>query len=433
MEIYLILAITYLVEFIKYSIGLSLCFNLKLKRIWIGMVGLPIFLLFVSYFKNTVAIAHLIMFLVIIAVLFASISAKWYQRIAYIIALLFLITSIDSLCDIPSFFLQKLHLAEIMIEYMNYLFSSFLCLLILLLVHQLRRFRQVREFLSKGMVIYSIIGIMGISVLLNIAAFNSLLSEIKNTRFYIFCRIIIALAYGAVALLGWVMIYIKKMNEKVRMNLETERRMNNIQTEYYKVLLEKEEETRRFRHDLNNHLNCLTALLDKDAIEEMGIYLNDMRGEMRAIQEKIYITGNDIIDAILNYHLTEFKETADVRVIGHCPLPIAMNDMDLCTIIANLVQNAVEAIKRSNNIKRYIHIKIGCGSNYVRFQIENNTDEVIGISENHLPFTSKEDKRNHGLGLENVRSAVENNQGTFALKNEHGRFEVIIILPLQVN
>lgn len=419
-----------MIELIKYTIGLSVCFDIKPKRFWIGMIGAFIFLIFTLSVSNDAVFAHAIMLILVLITLFLSVSGLWYQRIAYLIVLLFLITSIDSLCNIPSFIYQKYDLSEWMISYVGYLVSSSLCLLILMIVHQMRKYERVRTFFSKGILIYSIIGIMGISVLLNIAALNSMLPSIQNSRFYVFCKIIITIAYGGVAFLGWLMVYIKKINEKVSMNLETERRMKAIQTEYYQVLLEKEEETRKFRHDMNNHLNCLSVLLEKGSLEEVCSYITDMRGEMRTIQQKCYQTGNDIIDAILNYHLLEVKELVDVQVTGHCPAQIAVNDMELCTIVANLVQNAVEAIKRSDNIQRYIHIKIISGSNYVNFQIANNMDDVLVVSKKHLPVTRKEDKRNHGLGLKNVRNTVEKNSGIFELKNEQDRFEVRIILPL---
>ena len=100
---------------------------------------------------------------------------------------------------------------------------------------------------------------------------------------------------------------------------------------------------RGWRHDYHNHLQKLKAHLAMGQIEEAQNYLNQLEGDLDGINVK-YATGNVSLDAILNSKLS-MAENAQIRVnckaqIGENP---AIEDIDLCVIIGNLIDNAVES------------------------------------------------------------------------------------------
>ena len=103
---------------------------------------------------------------------------------------------------------------------------------------------------------------------------------------------------------------------------------------------------RGWRHDYHNHLQKLKAHLAMGQIEEAQNYLNQLEGDLDGINVK-YATGNVSLDAILNSKLS-MAENAQIRVnckaqIGENP---AIEDIDLCVIIGNLIDNAVESCRK---------------------------------------------------------------------------------------
>ena len=152
--------------------------------------------------------------------------------------------------------------------------------------------------------------------------------------------------------------------------------MRNSQKNYYEMLLQKEEETRKYRHDITNHLMCLKALADDKKTELVSHYIETLQKDMQQIQNKNYDTGNLILDILLNYHTGRIRKKTQVRVIGKCNDAIPIDEVDLCCIFANLFQNAVEAVNRIQGDEErhiYIYFKEYAGS--LSCQIKNSIQE----------------------------------------------------------
>ena len=86
---------------------------------------------------------------------------------------------------------------------------------------------------------------------------------------------------------------------------------------YYQMVLEKEEETKRFRHDISSHLTCIKRLLEEEKIEEATEYLNNLGVGMRELTVK-HQTGNTLVNAIVNDISEKYSEVA-LDWKGHLP------------------------------------------------------------------------------------------------------------------
>lgn len=204
------------------------------------------------------------------------------------------------------------------------------------------------------------------------------------------------------------------------------------QKRYYETMLEKEEDTRRFRHDFINHLTCLRGFAEKEDYEAVFTYICQMQGKMQVIQEKhqnCYTVGNEVIDVILNGLLPQLKN-AEVSVKGNCTQQIMIDHIELCTIIANLIKNAIEELNHLENGSKYLKIKVEQGTQYMKFKIVNPTRMKEMDIRTQMPRTTKKDKKNHGIGLRNVKETVEKNHGKFFWECKEGEFRVEIVLPL---
>ena len=200
------------------------------------------------------------------------------------------------------------------------------------------------------------------------------------------------------------------------------------QREYFQRLLDREEETKKFRHDILNDLLELQNYCEKNKCQQMRQYLGNLTGVVTKISTKSYNIGNNIVNTILNYYLIPISDKYVVEINGLLPEEISVDDRDLCIICANIIRNAAEAVSKLDDGK--ICVNIEEGKNYLHFQVENTFDGEVSIDKKGLPVTSKDDKCNHGIGTRNVYEIVNKNGGSCDFKVENGFFKCDIFIKL---
>lgn len=172
---------------------------------------------------------------------------------------------------------------------------------------------------------------------------------------------------------------------------------------YYEDLLEREEKTRKFRHDVLGHLNYMKVCLDDGKGEEARRYLEQVTGIVSGMKRTVN-TGNSILDITAEYTLREADEvTLEWR--GIFPDIIKMEDIDLCILFSNLLSNAIRAANDSPGEKT---VKAECrvlGKNLL-LQIKNPVKKGEKIKfKNGRPITTR-NKEYHGLGILNIEAIV---------------------------
>lgn len=222
-----------------------------------------------------------------------------------------------------------------------------------------------------------------------------------------------------------LIFYTAIMNVKeYRVLHEMNQKQLQLQKKYYEQLREIDRETRKFRHDLKNHFFVLSGFLQEDKQDQAKQYLKEMIGQFSEVQ-KIIQTGNDIIDAILNEKFQECKKkNISMKVEGIIYASLLISDYDICTILVNAMDNAVEACERVLSDNKWITVSIGTYQEYLHLVISNSSTENVNLR------TKKADRRNHGLGLENLQECVEKNQGKVSVMTEGGRFVLDILVKV---
>ena len=122
-----------------------------------------------------------------------------------------------------------------------------------------------------------------------------------------------------------------------------------------------------------------------------------------------------------------------VSIEGICAKNIGMSDVELCTVISNLIQNAEEALNRSVSDDKYLKIKFDSAEGYLNMQIRNSIAENMLYldSINKIPETTKANKDEHGIGIKNVKRTIEKNGGMFEIKVADKDFIVDVMIPLE--
>lgn len=200
-----------------------------------------------------------------------------------------------------------------------------------------------------------------------------------------------------------------------------------------KILVQQMEEVnniyqimRGWRHDYHNHLQNLKAQLRMNQIEEAKNYLNALEQDLDDIYELVD-SGNLNVDAILNSKLSmALKKDIALDYKATVPPKLKVTDLDLCVILGNLIDNAMEACETVES-GRFIRLYIGVFKQQLYISLSNATSEVVRkLDEEYI--THK--RGNHGHGLKRINLEVEKYGGYINRKNEPGIFVTEIMLPL---
>ena len=157
--------------------------------------------------------------------------------------------------------------------------------------------------------------------------------------------------------------------------------------------------------------------------------IEKMQNAAVEIQKRCYFTGNEIVDAITNYYVPQLEEDIMVKVSGSIELDL--DELRLCTIYANLLKNAIEELEREKGENRFLYIKFSQGKRYVQILIENSLSDAQRKQELKAILKSKKkDKSNHGMGLLNVKRAVEEMGGMLEVRKSEKSFLTEVNLPV---
>ncbi|AEY67386.1 S8 family serine peptidase [Clostridium sp. BNL1100] len=193
----------------------------------------------------------------------------------------------------------------------------------------------------------------------------------------------------------------------------------------------------KFISDTQGHTS--DAIRAIEYAESMGIdiincswgglnYNKALKSAMNDIQKRCYSVGNQVLDIILNYYLTSIKKDVKINVTGKCMWGIKVDNVNLCTIFSNLIQNAVEELSIESTEDKYLNITVREGNDYVRIEIINSISNIHANKKEDFFKTQKHDRRNHGIGLQNVKKVIQCNGGIFNIKIENNNFRAIVIL-----
>ncbi len=185
---------------------------------------------------------------------------------------------------------------------------------------------------------------------------------------------------------------------------------------------------RGWRHDYHNHIQTLLALTG-ETDEKVTNYLHKLNDDLSTV-DTVIKTGNVMVDAILNSKISLAKANKiTVNAKATVPNELKISEIDLCVIIGNLLDNAMEAsLKIENKDERIIRIFIGVLKNQLYMSVANAASGEI-IKDGKTYFSTK-DKANHGFGLMRIDKIAEKNKGFVNRQNEDGFFATEVMLPM---
>ncbi len=184
---------------------------------------------------------------------------------------------------------------------------------------------------------------------------------------------------------------------------------------------------RGWRHDYHNHIQTLLALSgDESKTKEYLLKLNDDLSKVDTVLK----TGNVMVDAILNSKLSLIY-SKNIRTNAKAVVPenLKISEIDLCVIIGNLLDNAMEAcLRQTEKDDRFIRVFIGVMKDQLYISVSNSVGGEIHKS--GKTYVSSKNSATHGFGLMRIDRLAGKYNGYVNRQNEDGVFATEVLLPL---
>ena len=187
------------------------------------------------------------------------------------------------------------------------------------------------------------------------------------------------------------------------------------------------EQIRGYKHDLRNHLQTMKAHALEGDIPAVINYLNALDIELQTV-DIVQRTGNRMADAILNSKLS-LARSRGITVISDAQVSIELtiSQLDLCIILGNLLDNAIEATIPLPKEQRIIRVFVEMKANQLYISITNTAAHGKQSKIGRRHATTK--GLGHGFGLARIDRIVERYGGYITRNSEEGAYSTEILLP----
>ncbi len=184
---------------------------------------------------------------------------------------------------------------------------------------------------------------------------------------------------------------------------------------------------RGWRHDYRNHIQTMKAYAAAEDWEAIRHYLDLLDEDLMTV-DTVIKTGNPMTDAILNSKISLAKAKGiDVTVDAHIPVRLKSPEIDLCCIIGNLFDNAIEASVKLPEGQRMIRVYMDMIQTQLYISFTNLTAEKKMKKEGKIFRSTKGE--GHGLGMKRMDAIIERLEGYVSRNSEDGAFTTEILLP----
>ncbi len=196
-----------------------------------------------------------------------------------------------------------------------------------------------------------------------------------------------------------------------------------FQVKHLNELVLAQAQLKSVKHDLKNHMISLKSYLEIDDKKSAMDYIENL-SEKTNMQTGIIDTGNTVIDAII----TAKKNLAAEKNIEftdfiQIPEDMKIDSSDCCVIFGNALDNAIEACEKTNK-KKYISLSLVYRDEMLICKIINSMCE----KENASLITTKKNKHEHGIGIENIKNTLIKYKSEYRFEQENGKFVFSFII-----
>ena len=226
--------------------------------------------------------------------------------------------------------------------------------------------------------------------------------------------------------------------ETVKKQYETEKELSRMKSDEalilereYKALSSSYESNAKLFHDFRNHCGVIRNYLSKDKTEEAIEYLDDLTGGGSSYSSEVF-TGDETIDYLIGSKKNSAEEkNIEFEVNAEFPRNINIKSSDLCAILGNLLDNAIEACSKVKDPSgRKIRLIIRRIGQMLVVKIENTYDTKPVVVDGEYK-TSKTDGGLHGWGIKSVNTAASKYDGMVQSSCTDDIFTTVVTLSFE--
>ncbi|MCI9071492.1 MAG: GHKL domain-containing protein [Lachnospiraceae bacterium] len=202
---------------------------------------------------------------------------------------------------------------------------------------------------------------------------------------------------------------------------------SDLAEKHYEEVENMYQQMRGWKHDYKHHIQTMKAHLALGQYQELDEYLRDLDTDLTEV-DTVLRTGNVRVDAVLNAKLAVAKARG-IRVNAKAVVPerLVINEVDLCVIIGNLLDNAMEGCGKIAEERQFIRVYMEVLKQQLYIYVSNSMADRISQEGGQYLSTKR---GNHGFGLIRIDRTVKKYNGFLNRQHEEGVFATEIMLPL---
>ncbi len=215
-------------------------------------------------------------------------------------------------------------------------------------------------------------------------------------------------------------IHLQDINERNELLL-------SLQEQQYIELAENIQKTRAARHDLRHHLNALKVMAENGEYDKLSEYITDIVGSLPT-EISIKICENYAANALISHYIKKAKELEiPIKVNFRLNNKSGISDADLCVLLGNTVENAIEATSALPPEKRFVSISAIDEEERIYMTFDNSFDGVARQSDSGY-LSRKRDFLVTGVGMSSINMIVKKYNGDMKIETEDGVFRLSVML-----
>ena len=244
-------------------------------------------------------------------------------------------------------------------------------------------------------------------------------------------NVLICICLWFINLLAYYQFYTIDQATQKNMELNALRQKAELEREKYHTTKLNYDELRSIRHEIKNHNFYMKALLDEGKIDAAREYLDRVSAQGTKYL-KSFDSGNYAVDVVMNHEMAAAKEqgvTLNPNILVPHVLPF--RDEDICSLLSNLLDNAIEASAQSGEANPTVHISMLPRQEYLFIRVTNPVDKTLPEKRRMTLETTKEKHTElHGFGTRIIRRIAERYHGSVKYSMTGGIFTTDVMLEM---
>ena len=417
------IAMRFVLKFQNYSFSFA---QAKLKYIY-SSLGYGILIIVLTYFvpyEGVLGVAYVIyLFIISLLLVESKIFTKIFVSVIEVLTTLVVSTIVTGMISVAfNKPLDELFAEMSWVRFFGVIVAQFLRVLIYDIIIKATRKDGLRLTKKEWTLILTVFGISFITI----ALVQTVAVKISAYSAWLLAAELGSIVIAAVCFYMTILLNkTQRESEQLRLSAQQE----EFRFQYAQNVKKQYDEISQVRHDMKQTHSVVMSLLMEEKTDEAIEYMQKAAKRISEFDVLIDV-GNDFVNAILNAKLSEAKRNGITVLCSADKNASGIDEVDLCNLMGNMLDNAIEACEKCRDSQRVIEIKIQMHDNKYLLMIENTAPENA-LENNKQLATTKDDTSRHGYGVKSIRSIAEKYNGMVDFSQTEDRFRSTVVMSIE--